>query len=321
MDKDEKNEFSAYKLKMRQEMDLDMKELLSEKRIREWYRYHSGKVYVSFSGGKDSTVLLHLVRRFYPDVPAVFVDTGLEYPEIREFVKTFDNVVWLKPKMPFKKVLEIYGYPVISKKTAHLLEYMQNPKETNKASRTLIMTGIREDGVESKQFKLAEKWKRLIDAPFKISDRCCDIMKKYPIKKYEKESERFSYVGLMADESLMRSASYAENGCNAYKLTRPQSRPIMFWKENDIWDYINKYNLPYSDIYNKGVNRTGCMFCMFGIMFDEKGNNRFQKMAITHPKQYKYCMETLGMKEVLEYIGIPCEPENLLFKPGEICNR
>lgn len=68
-------------------------------------------MYVSFSGGKDSTVLLDLVRSEYPNVKAVFVDTGLEYPEIRSFVKTFDNVEILKPKKNFKQVIQEYGYP------------------------------------------------------------------------------------------------------------------------------------------------------------------------------------------------------------------
>ena len=84
-------------LKMLQALPLDAKVLKTKQRIREWYRTFDGKVYVSFSGGKDSTVLLHIVRELYPEVEAVFVDTGLEYPEIREFVKSVDNVTWVRP--------------------------------------------------------------------------------------------------------------------------------------------------------------------------------------------------------------------------------
>lgn len=92
---------------------------VTQTRIIEWYIKNKGQVYVSFSGGKDSTVLLDLVRRIYPEVPGVFLDTGLEYPEIRDFVKTKENIVWLKPEMNFRKVIETYGYPVISKTVAH----------------------------------------------------------------------------------------------------------------------------------------------------------------------------------------------------------
>jgi len=91
------NETKEYRSKMlpvRQALPLDLKIGLTKNRIRSWYEHWHGNVYVSFSGGKDSTVLLDLVRQDYPDVPAVFCDTGLEYPEIRDFVKTFDNVVW-----------------------------------------------------------------------------------------------------------------------------------------------------------------------------------------------------------------------------------
>ena len=105
-----------WQLKQRQSLPLDIKILMSEKRIREWYDHWDGLIYVAFSGGKDSTVLLHLVRKLYPRVWGVFNDTGLEFPEIREFVKTIKNVRWLKPKMTFKKVLETYGYPILSKK-------------------------------------------------------------------------------------------------------------------------------------------------------------------------------------------------------------
>ena len=98
---------------------LSIKVSLTKQRIREWvHRYGEDGVYISFSGGKDSTVLLHIVREMYPDIPAVFVDTGLEFPEIRSFVRNFDNVVWLKPKKNFRKVIEEYGYPFISKEVS-----------------------------------------------------------------------------------------------------------------------------------------------------------------------------------------------------------
>ena len=98
---------------------LSIKVSLTRQRIREWvHRYGEDGVYISFSGGKDSTVLLHIVREMYPDIPAVFVDTGLEFPEIRSFVRNFDNVVWLKPKKNFRKVIEEYGYPFISKEVS-----------------------------------------------------------------------------------------------------------------------------------------------------------------------------------------------------------
>ena len=56
-----------------QSLPLEAKIVKSQLRIREWYEYWNGEVYVSFSGGKDSTVLLHLVRELYPDVPLCFV--------------------------------------------------------------------------------------------------------------------------------------------------------------------------------------------------------------------------------------------------------
>lgn len=86
-----------WELRQKQSLPLEAKIIMSQRRIREWYEAWEGDVYVSFSGGKDSTVLLHLVRELYPEVPAVFVDTGLEYPEIRQFVRSVDNLECLKP--------------------------------------------------------------------------------------------------------------------------------------------------------------------------------------------------------------------------------
>ena len=121
-------------LKIRQALPLEQKVLMTKQRIREWVNYYGLEgVYVSFSGGKDSTVLLHIARSIYPDIKALFVDTGLEYPEIRDFVKTFDNVDIVKPRLNFKQVIEKYGYPFISKEVSECVsgakKYLTDPFE------------------------------------------------------------------------------------------------------------------------------------------------------------------------------------------------
>lgn len=294
-------------LKARQGYSLEGKIHLTKRRIKEWYEYWNGQVYVSFSGGKDSTVLLHLVRSLYPDVPAVFSDTGLEYPEIKSFVKSIDNVIWLRPKMPFYKVLEKYGYPVVSKKVARFIEDLQNPTEKNKATRNLRLTGMTCDGKFAPSQKIPKKWLKLVDSEFKISSKCCDLMKKRPFKKYMKETGRKPITGIMTEESNMREKQYLKQGCNAFHLkTTPMSMPMAFWKEEDVWNYLKTYNVPYSKIYDMGEKRTGCMFCMFGCHL-EKGENRFQRMKKSHPNQWKYCINTLKMGKILDLIGVKYE--------------
>lgn len=285
-----------FELKILQNLDLQTKIKKSILRIKEWYEFYAGNVYISFSGGKDSTVLLHLVRKLYPEVPAVYIDTGLEYPEIREFVKTIDNVILLRPKMPFNKVIEKYGYPVISKEQSQFICQFKNAKsEKTKLTRW--------NGNKYGRGKISERWKYLVNAPFKISDQCCDIMKKNPAKKYEKETGRYAFIGKMAVESAKRTQDYLKTGCNAFTNKRPISTPLGFWREQDIWDYLHKFNVPYSKIYDMGFERTGCMFCAYGVHLEE-GENRFQRMQKTHPYQYEYCMKKLGLSKVLEYIGI-----------------
>lgn len=275
----------------------------TERKIKEWYEEFDGKVYVSFSGGKDSTVLLHIARSLYPDIPAVFVDTGMEYPEIREFVKTTDNVTWLKPKMSFYQVLKKYGYPIISKEQACYIDQYRNT--SNEALRKKRWEGVG----HNKMGKISEKWKHLVNAPFKISDRCCYVMKKAPLKSYEAKTKNKPIIGSMAHESFIRLNNYKKNGCNAFKLKRPVSNPISFWSDSDIWEYIRKFHVNYSDIYNKGYVRTGCVFCSFGCHMEKE--SRFERLKETHPKLYDYCMNKLGMKEVLEwYLGSNTEERN-----------
>jgi 3'-phosphoadenosine 5'-phosphosulfate sulfotransferase (PAPS reductase)/FAD synthetase len=298
-------QIELWQLQQRQAMPLWMKEEYTKKRIIDWYDFCEGKVYVGFSGGKDSTVLLHQVRKIYPDVPAVFCDTGLEYPEIREFVKTIDNVVWLKPRIKFNEVISIYGYPVVSKKVSRSIADFQNAHDGNISTRNLSLTGITKDGRSCPSRKLSKKWVKLINAPFKISDKCCNVLKKEPSKCYEKESGNLPILGIMANESRDRTKQYLKQGCNSFfSKTHKMSMPMAFWMENDIWDYIKKYNVKYSSIYDKGESRTGCIFCMFGVHMDGIPN-RFQRLKILHPKLYDYCINDLGIGKCLDYINVP----------------
>ena len=111
-------------LKLLQALPLELKIKRTQQRIREWVNhYGEDGVCVSFSSGKDSTVLLHVVRSLYPNTRAVFSDTGLEYPSIRDFVKTIPNVDWVKPKLTFREIVFQYGYPLFGKEIAETIRY------------------------------------------------------------------------------------------------------------------------------------------------------------------------------------------------------
>lgn len=317
-------------LKEMQSWPLERKVQVTQTRILEFGLKFDKQIYISFSGGKDSTVLLDLVRRVFPDTPAVFVDTGLEYPEIREFVKTIPNVTWLNPirwdrrkrqwiKTNFREVIKTHGYPIISKEQSAFIQEYRTTRSDN-------LKDIRLNGNKYGRGKISNRHKYLIDAPFGISDKCCDIMKKNPAKHYEKETGFYPILGTMAEESDQRKSNWLMYGCNAFEAKRPNSRPMSFWTEQDVLEYIKRFDLPYASVYGEilqdengkyyttGCNRTGCVFCGFGCHL-EKEPNRFQRLKQTHPKLWEYCMKPwneggLGMREVLEYIGVECELKN-----------
>jgi len=309
-----RSQILASQLKQYQSLPLNAKVTLSKKRIQEWLDHWEDQCYVAFSGGWDSTVLLHLVWSINPRIPAVFVDTGLEYPEIREFVKTFgDKVVWLKPKMPFTQVIEKYGYPVVSKKVSMGLSRFRNTKsELQKQLR--LHGGINPSSGKKQHRSVDIKWHFLTNAPFKCSEQCCDVMKKRPFKAYNKESGRKAIIGTMAVNSTIRKAQYIAEGCQSFNSSAPQSRPMSFWTEEDTCEYMELHNLPYSKIYDMGEDHSGCMFCMFGVHL-EKGTNRFQRMYHSHPKQWNYCINQLGCGKVLDYIGVKYVPDEAQNNP------
>lgn len=301
--------FTSESLGLLQNYPLWMKVELTKQRIREWYEYHNGEVYVSFSGGKDSTVLLHIVRSIYPDVEAVFSDTGLEYPEIKQFIKGFDNVTIVRPDMSFKQVIEEKGYPIVSKSVSNCVRLAkQNIADGKDTLRVRQIRGLEVGSIFNKG-----KWEFLLDAPFKISDECCNELKKKPLKKFTKECGKKPMMATMAAEGGVRKSAYMKTGCNAFN--NGKSQPMGFWTEQDVFEYILENNLEIASVYGDIVKdenekytttkekRTGCIFCAYGISM-EKSPNRFERMKESHPNLHKYCMETLGMKEVLDYIKV-----------------
>ena len=291
----------GWKLAQRQRLPLKVKINKSLQVIRHWYEAHDGKVYVAFSGGKDSTVMLHLVRSLYPEVKAIFCDTGLEYPELKAFVKQTPNTEVIRPEMSFVQVVDKYGYAVVNKNVSMAISRYRNT--TDPIQKEYRMYGTKNGQFIGKAGVIPEKWRFLVNAPFKISGQCCDAMKKIPFHKYENETGLKPFIGLMASESDSRKVYYMKNGCNSFDSKYPKSLPIGFWEEENIWEYIRKFKVPYCSIYDTGVDRTGCMFCMLGLQKDNPERTRFDIMKETHPVIHKYCMEKMGMEKIINYVN------------------
>ena len=159
------------------------------------------------------------------------------------------------------------------------------------------------------------KYKFFLESPFSISGQCCRTMKKTPVHNYEKQTGRVPITGQMADESELRRSQWLKNGCNGFQLNHPISNPLSFWTEQDILEYIIKYDIEICSVYGDivedyreqldgqmhladyglaekkryfkctGCQRTGCMLCGFGAHL-EKSPNRFEMLKETHPKMY-----------------------------------
>jgi len=322
--KEDDLKLNAWQFSQRKGLPWEIKLKLTKTRIQEWYNNWGGMVYLSYSGGLDSTVLLYLIREVVGDeIPAVFSNTGLEYPEIVRFArKASGEFIEIKPedkngkRISFRDVILTEGYPILSKDTASKIRKLRHGNLSERYRNYLL------NGDERGKFgMLAKKWQFLVNAPFDISEKCCDVMKKIPFNKYVKSTGRVPFIGVTQDESFRREHQYAHTGCNVYFGTTIKSQPLGFWTKQDVLRYVVENDIEicsiYGDIkksscgqyYLTGEQRTGCMFCAFGAHLEPEPN-RFQRMALTHPNQYRLCMRPiceggLGMGAVLDYIGVP----------------
>lgn len=295
-----------------QNMSLEDKIQMSTLRIVEFVEHYQGNVIISFSGGKDSTVLLHLARLIYPTLRGVYCDTGLEFPEVKEFVKSQENIEIIRPGMSFNEVVKKYGWVFPSKETAEKIYYAKRGRQW--AMRR--MQGLNKDGSPSTFLKRYKRWAFLVDSPFNISGKCCGVMKKKPFHDYAKAHGCGMLVGTTTEESNLRKRSWLKTGCNAFHLGK--SMPLSFWKEQDIYQYLIDNELEIAKCYGKIVNkngrwettgekRTGCMFCPIGAHL-EKQPNKFQRMATTYPKIYDYIINRMGLGKLFDYAAVPYQP-------------
>lgn len=313
------NKHTIGELRQMQSLPLEAKIQMTRLRIRAWVdEFGEDGVYVSFSGGKDSTVLLDIVRKDYPNIEAVFVNTGLEYPSVRQFALSKENVTELRPTMNFRDVIIKYGYPIISKEVAGKVEEVRKSiakGNTNTVRYRQLMGLEKKENGEPSEFN-CENYKFLLEAPFKTSNKCCHIMKKNPVHKYDKKENKCPIIAIMADESRQRRTKWIIYGCNAFDMKYPQSNPMSFWTEQDVLTYIHTYNLTIADAYGQvvvkndgvkgqvnihdyigdyrdcqyettGCKRTGCIFCGFGITQDKQ---RFVRLSEQEPRLCDYVM-------------------------------
>ncbi len=299
-------QYDADYLKMLQSLPLEAKVLKTKQRIHEFVMEFGRKhVYVSFSGGKDSAVLLHLVRQTFPEIPGVFFNTGVEFPELVRHTRQTENVIEVKPKRSIRWIIEHYGYPVISKEISERLNSYWNGKtERARENGRNAFLGIDKNGnpCPYKQDRYSP-WAFMLESPFKVSHMCCYYLKKTPSARFERKTNMRPMVATLASESAQRTRQWKKQGCNAFARNgvckRDISQPMAFWRDTDVLEYIREYTVPipslYGDIVECGdrlrctrAQRTGCMYCGFGAHHPD--DKRFDMLSDIEPAMYEYAM-------------------------------
>ena len=257
--------------------------------------------------------------------------------------KVLDN------KIGIVDVIKTEGYPVASKKIARMVrdcrkffknsaikfEDVENNLDNGVKSAEYLrslgmpkgvvcyLTGVTGNGDLCANWKIPKKWRKLIVAPFDITEKCCDILKKEPMKLVQKETNKGVFIGTMASDSATRDETYRKNGCIIFTNKVKQCQPMGYWLEQDKMRYLVEENLPVAPVYGQikqnekgdyyftGEQHTGCKLCLFGCHM-EKGDNRIQRLASIEPAAYNFAMKPLcngglGFKDVMDYIGVEYE--------------
>lgn len=252
-------------------------------------KYGEENFYITFSGGRDSTVMHYLFDMALPgnQIPRVYADTGIEYNEIRKFVKALQEndkrIILLKPSLPIKETLKKYGFPFCSKQHGAV---WQTYKKHGFNSKTVKAYYEHTFNFHSNQcpdilkYQFSESFDSL-----NISDKCCDYLKKKPMEQYQKDTgKKIAIVGIMATEGGRRAGAV----CLAFQGKKlKQFHPLApVSKEWEQW-FIEKYNIPLCKLYYPPYNfkRTGCKGCPFNLYLQKD----LETMQTYFPNERKQC--------------------------------
>lgn len=249
---------------------------------------------VAWSGGKDSTVLLYFVLKQMPDIDVVWVNTGVEYPECVNFIMRLTNEWGIKlhiarPEITFWQVIEKYGYPFFGKGNSRGYWFNRVNLWKRKGKKELA---------------------RIIEIS-KASTECCRILKEKPADKvYKALGVDCIILGNIVEESHQRFLIWAKKGDYFYSSSekRWKAWPLSIWTEQDIWKAHQIYNIPHSEIYDKGHRRNGCWPCLMDIKFPD---NHLRSLRETHPKLWHFLIWEKGIGEVILALKLGLRKEEI----------
>ena len=270
------------------------------------------KAYVSFSGGKDSTVLSALIDLALPGnhIPRVFINTGIEYREIVNFVKGIGErdtrLEIIQPLQNIRDMLSTYGYPFKSKEHSQKVAVYQN-SGMGKTVLNYLGKGTK------KTFLCPEtlKYNFTPDFKLKVSDKCCFKLKKEPADKWSKEHDRpITITGIRQEEGGLRKsvtscAVFYDDKCKELH----KFHPLLVVDDEWINEFVEKYNIELCKLYYPPYNftRTGCKGCAY----NKDLQKQLDVMEELMPNEKKQC-EVIWKPVYDEYrrIGYRLRKEN-----------
>lgn len=310
------------------EMKLKLAVMTAKKRIRELWYQTGGACYLAFSGGKDSTVVLALIKQLMDEgtipegaIPAVYCDTRLEYDVILRFVEWvkdnwYSNVEIIKPEKTFAEIIREYGKPAVSKTKSEHLSRMQRNRENGFPDGRIksfgYLVGVPKD---FRGCTLGDKHIHMISTDFdiRISNKCCDFLKKKPNAVYRKQHNIEGYFtgermaeGSAREKNFVKKLASGQNICTAYQDNVTKKMPIVDWDDETLEAFIEQYNVPLSQAYTiYGLKRTGCYLCPFSprIQHDLEVTCQYE------PKKYRAALGFLKDVYIAQGVELPFDEE------------